>query len=146
MRCDYEARVEESAVLAPKTPRHIGWPRLDPFKVIAPRQKNMEPRLCCRRFWRGRIGLDFYFARLNMDIIELPASEEKSQRIEFCRDAIRIHRAERLAAAVSLKAVRRRRKKTFAMNRRVMSAWEMQPFGRLFFQFRAKPIALDVVS
>ena len=78
MRRDDEARAEESAFLAPKTPRNVGRFRFDKFKVNALRQKNMEPRLCRRRFWRGRIGLDFDFARSNMNIIELPASEKKS--------------------------------------------------------------------
>src|SRR6266496_37707 len=81
-----------------------------------------------------------------MDLVELPAPEEYSPWIKPGGDAMRIDRAERLAAAVRLKAVRPRGGKSVAMNRRVMSLWEMQTFGRLFFQFRAKMIALDVVS
>ena len=59
-----------------------------------------------------------------MDVVELPAPEEYSQWIKPGRDAMHIDRAERLATPVSLKAVRRRGEKTFAMNRRVMSRWE----------------------
>src|SRR5438477_11676113 len=81
-----------------------------------------------------------------MDVVELPASKEYCPWIKPGRDVTRIDRAERLAAAVSLKAGRRRGEKTLAMDRRVSSLWEMQPFGRLFFQFRAKTITLDVVS
>ena len=81
-----------------------------------------------------------------MDVVELPAPEEYSPRIKPGRDVTRIDRAERLAAAVSLKAARRRGEKTFAKDRRVLSRWEMQTLCRFFFQFRAKTITLDVVS
>ena len=56
-----------------------------------------------------------------MDVVELPAPEEYSPWIKPGRDATRIDRAERLAAVISLKAVRRCGEKTFAMDRRVMS-------------------------
>src|SRR5436305_1256516 len=104
MRRDGEARAEESAFLAPKTPRHIGWLRFDPFKVNAPRQEKMEPRLGWRRFWRRRVGLDFDFARLNMNFIELPAPEKQSQGNEFCRDPACIHRFHCLPSVVGPKA------------------------------------------
>src|SRR5207248_10450047 len=78
--------------------------------------------------------------------VELPAPDEYSPWVKRGRDAMRIDRAERLAAVISLKAVRRCGEKIFAMDRRVMSRWEMQTLCRFFFQFRAKAIALDVVS
>jgi hypothetical protein len=81
-----------------------------------------------------------------MNVVELPAPDEYSPWIKPGRDATRIDRAERLAAVISLKAVRCGGEKTFSMDRRVMSRWEMQTFCRFFFQFRAKAIALDVVS
>jgi len=56
-----------------------------------------------------------------MDVVELPAPEEYSPWIKPTGDAMRIDRAERLASVASLKAVRCRDEKTFAMNPSVTS-------------------------
>src|SRR5438874_1102415 len=105
MRRDDEVRAEESCFLAPKTPGHIGRVRVDSLKVNAPRKENVEPGFGRARLRAWRVGLDFDFAGINMDVVELPASEEYSPRIKPGCDAMRIDRVERLAAVVSLKAV-----------------------------------------
>jgi len=78
VRRDGEARAEESAFLAPKTPGHVGWIRFDMPKINALREKNVEPGFGRARLWFGRVGLDFDIARIDMDVVELPAPDEYS--------------------------------------------------------------------
>ena len=62
MRRDDEARAEESAFLAPKTPGHIGWISFDMLEMNALREENVEPGFGRARLRTGRVDLDFDFA------------------------------------------------------------------------------------
>ena len=81
-----------------------------------------------------------------MNLIELPASEKKSQRIELCRDPVRIHRLHCFASIFGPKFVAGCREKPGPVNGRVLPGGKMQAFCRFFFERDAKAIALDVVS
>src|SRR2546430_4918129 len=114
-------------------------------EINALREENVEPGFGRARLWFGRVGLDFDIARIDMNVVELPAPDEYSPWIKPGRDATRIDRAERLAAVISLKAVRCGGEKILSMDRRLISRWVMQPLCRFFFPFGTKFITLPVV-
>ena len=144
-RRDEQARAEKARPLATQRPRDVGGLRFNSLQNNPVRQKNCEPPIQRGRFGFVLVNLDLDLARLNADVVQLPAPDKYRPRIELRRDTVSIDRFHRFFPIARLKTFALRHHGAGPPNSRILSARKVQTFRGFIFHGLTKTIAFDVV-